>query len=197
MKKKTGTVLMIVGTVLISAALFLFVYNQWDAKRAEKEALQVVEQLKKLEEGKDSDHKEYEEDTEMKVVTIDGHDYIGYLSIPAIEQELPVMAEWSYPGLKIAPGRFYGSTYTKDLVIAGHNYAKHFSPIKWLAVGTEVDFTDMNNRVWKYKVVSIETLQPTQVEQMITKSDTDEWDLTMFTCNTGGRTRCTVRCVEQ
>lgn len=48
------------------------------------------------------------------------------------------------------------------------------------------------------KVVSIETLQPTQVEQMITKSDTDEWDLTMFTCNTGGgRTRCTVRCVEE
>lgn len=184
---------MITGTVLIGAALFLFVYNQWDAKRAEKEALWVVEQLKTLEASSDSK----KEETEMKVVTIDGHDYIGYLSIPSIELELPVMANWSYPGLKIAPGRYYGSTYTKDLVIAGHNYAKHFSPIKWLDVGTEVDFTDMNNQVWKYRVVSTETLQPAQVEQMITKSDTDEWDLTMFTCNTGGKTRCTVRCVEE
>ena len=193
MKRKKGIVLMITGTVLIGAALFLFVYNQWDAKRAEKEALWVVEQLKTLEASSDSK----KEETEMKVVTIDGHDYIGYLSIPSIELELPVMANWSYPGLKIAPGRYYGSTYTKDLVIAGHNYAKHFSPIKWLDVGTEVDFTDMNNQVWKYRVVSTETLQPAQVEQMITKSDTDEWDLTMFTCNTGGKTRCTVRCVEE
>lgn len=198
MRKKTGTVLMIIGTVLIGAALFLFAYNEWDAKRAEKEALQVVGRLKELEESNGADNQESEEaDAGMKVVTIDGHDYIGYLSIPSIELELPVMAEWSYPGLKIAPGRFYGSTYTKDLVIAGHNYAKHFSPIKWLEVGTEVDFTDMNNRVWKYKVASIETLKPEQVGQMITKSDTDEWNLTMFTCNTGGRTRCTVRCVEE
>ena len=197
MKKKTGTILMIVGTVLIGAALFLFVYNQWDAKRAEKEAFYTVEQMKEILEEYPEPVESEEEDGEMKTVAIDGHDYIGYLSIPSIDLELPVMAEWSYQGLKTAPGRFYGSTDTNDLVIAGHNYAKHFSPIKWLDIGTEVDFTDMNNRVWRYKVVSIETLQPTQVDEMITKSDTDEWDLTMFTCNTGGRTRCTVRCVVQ
>lgn len=133
----------------------------------------------------------------MKVVTIGEHDYIGYLSVPSIGLELPVMAKWSYPGLKIAPGRYYGSVYTKNLVIAGHNYAKHFSPVKWLETGAEVDFTDMNNRVWRYQVVSTETLNPSQVEKMITKSETDSWDLTLFTCNTGGRTRCTVRCMEK
>lgn len=193
--RKTGMLLMILGAVLVSAALFLFVYNQWDADRAGKQALQVVEQLKKELEEEDDPEPAY--DGTMKVVTIDGQDYIGYLSIPSIDLELPVMAEWSYPGLKIAPGRFYGSTYTQDLVIAGHNYARHFSPIKWLDVGVEVDFTDMNHQIWTYKVASVETLQPTQVKDMVTASDTDQWDLTLFTCNKGGKTRCAVRCVEE
>ena len=188
---------MIIGAILVSSALFLFAYNQWDAKRAEKEALETVNQLKKNLNQDDGENQYIDSDGDMKIVTIDGYDYIGYISIPSINLELPVMAEWSYPGLKIAPGRYYGSTYTRNLVIAGHNYAKHFSPIKWLEIGTEVDFTDMNNQIRKYKVVSVETLQPTQVKDMITKSDTNEWDLTMFTCNVGGRTRCTVRCVEE
>ena len=58
---------------------------------------------------------------------------------------LPVMQQWSYPGLKIAPGRYSGSLYTDDLVIAGHNYARHFGPLAQLTVGTEVLFVDMND----------------------------------------------------
>lgn len=41
---------------------------------------------------------------EMTTVEVEGRDYIGVLSIPAVERELPVMAQWSYAGLKIAPG---------------------------------------------------------------------------------------------
>ena len=44
-------------------------------------------------------------DAEMPVATIDGYDYIGSLSIPSIGLALPVMQQWSYPGLKITPGR--------------------------------------------------------------------------------------------
>lgn len=58
-----------------------------------------------------------------------GYEYIGYLSIPSIGLALPVMKQWSYAGLKIAPGRYSGSLYTDDLVIAGHNYNRHFSPM--------------------------------------------------------------------
>ena len=185
---------MIIGAVLVSLALFLFLYNQWDADRAEKCSAEVVQKLKEeIEAGETPD-----EDTamvkEMKTVTIDGYEYIGYLSVPALDLELPVMAEWSYPGLKIAPGRFSGSTYSRDLVIAGHNYARHFSPIKWLDPGTEIDFRDVEDHVWKYQIASTETLNPTQVKEMITKTAEDDWDLTLFTCNTGGQTRCTVRC---
>ena len=43
----------------------------------------------------------------------------------------------------------------------------------------------------------MENLQPTQIEKMTEKTeDSDNWDLTLFTCTTGGRARCAVRCVR-
>ena len=125
-----------------------------------------------------------------------GWGYIGYLSIPSIGLELPVMSEWSYAGLKVAPGRYSGSTYADNMVVCAHNYAKHFSPIKWLALGSEVYFTDMDGQRWSYEVSNVETIQPTDIDKMITASDEDAWDLTLFTCTTGGRARCAVRCTR-
>ena len=31
------------------------------------------------------------------MVELDGYEYVGYVSIPAIGIDLPVMSEWSYP----------------------------------------------------------------------------------------------------
>ena len=106
------------------------------------------------------------------------------------------MSEWSYAGLKVAPGRYSGSTYADNMVVCAHNYAKHFSPIKWLALGSEVYFTDMDGQRWSYEVSNVETIQPTDIDKMITADDQDDWDLTLFTCTTGGRARCAVRCTR-
>lgn len=118
------------------------------------------------------------------------------LSIPSIGLALPVMQQWSYPGLKIAPGRYSGSLYTDDLVIAGHNYARHFSPLTHLTVGTEVLFVDMNDNTWHYAVSDTEVLQPTQIEEMAVKTPDSNWDLTLFTCTTTGQARYALRCVR-
>ncbi|MDY4970487.1 MAG: sortase [Lachnospiraceae bacterium] len=211
MKRKTGIFCMIFGAVLVSLALSLFFYNQWDAARAERDSAEVLEQLEdqligrsedpsdsRLEGPLDSDKTAGDvfsgTDKEMREVTIDGYDYIGCISIPSVGLSLPVMSEWSYDGLRIAPGRFSGSVFTDDLVIAGHNYRRHFGPIRWLEAGMEVDFTDMDNRIWRYEVMEMETLSPIQVEDMISEKENEEWDLTLFTCTTGGQTRCAVRC---
>lgn len=60
------------------------------------------------------------------VVNIDGLDYVGIITIPAIDIQLPVINEWSYPNLKVSPCRMQGSGYTDDLVILAHNYTTHF-----------------------------------------------------------------------
>ena len=186
----------------LAGALGLLGYNQWDNGRAQKAAAQVLDQLETTLDEQEN-HLQLlvptqVDDTarEMTVTAIDGWDYIGYLSIPSIGLALPVMSEWSYPGLKIAPGRYAGSVFTDDLVICGHNYARHFSPVKRLAIGTTVQFVDMDGREWDYTVSKVETLQPTQIEEMVGKADGDDWDLTLFTCTTGGSARCAVRCTR-
>ena len=112
---------------------------------------------------------------------------------------LPVMNEWDYTRLKISPCRFTGSYYADDLVICGHNYAKHFSPIKWIDISADVYFTNVEGLTIHYIVTNRETVEPTDVELMIdnihnSTSSTMDWDMTLFTCNTGGQTRCAVRC---
>ena len=47
MKRRAGMICMILGAVLIGAALSLFLYNEWDSARAEERAEQVLEQMQK------------------------------------------------------------------------------------------------------------------------------------------------------
>lgn len=127
---------------------------------------------------------------EMPVKQIDGNDYIGIISIPAIARELPVFNEWSYPNLKTAPCRYTGTAYLDNMVICAHNYDIHFGSLKYLSYGDAVTFTDMDGNVFTYKVTEIETLDPYAIDEMTT----GDWDLTLFTCTIGGATRVTVRC---
>ena len=203
MRQKIGKICMILGALLILGALGLLAYNEWDASRADKASQEALGKLEEtlnetIEEKADSEviQPELDPEQEMTVTDIDGWGYIGCLSIPSIGLELPVMSEWSYAGLKIAPGRYSGSTYADNMVVCAHNYAKHFSPIKWLQAGAEVYFTDMDGRRWSYEVDNGETLQPTQIEKRTTVTEEDNWDLTLFTCTTGGSARCAVRCVR-
>ena len=206
MKRRAGMICMILGAVLIGVALSLFLYNEWDSARAEERAEQVLEQMQKQTEDDENVSGEQTERTEQKntladtddigekIISIDGNDYIGWLSIPSISLELPVMAQWSEEGLKTAPGRYAGSLAEDNLVIAGHNYRRHFSPIKWLEPGTEVLFTDAEERVRYYEIEETEELLPDQVDAMITRTEKDTWNLTLFTCTTSGQARCAVRC---
>ncbi len=193
MKRRIGQVLIVLGMVLIILALSLFLYNKWEARQAQDAAEEIALQL----------DEQIEANTllgagdggEMATIEIDGYDYIGTLSIPRFGLELPVMAEWSYPGLRIAPGRYQGSVWTDDLIICGHNYERHFGQLKNLESGDEITFTDVNANVFTYQVEEVVILQPTDVEKMVSQ-DSGEWDLTLFTCTIGGQTRVTVRCSQ-
>ena len=192
MRNKLGTICMILGTVLILAALSLFLWNRREAEQAgeasESILPQVVEHI--AETAAEDPAPPDPLDPTMTEAEIDGYLYIGYLSIPALGLELPVMSEWDYTRLNIAPCRYSGSTKTDDLVIAAHNFAQHFGGLSGLSGGEEVYFVDMDNVVSSYTVVAVEILPPTAVEEM-TNGD---YDLSLFTCTYGGRSRVTVRC---
>ena len=131
-----------------------------------------------------------EEDKKMTEAEIDGNLYIGYLSIPAVGIELPVISTWSYPRLKIAPCRYAGSVLGEDLVIMAHNYAAHFKPISKLEIGDDVFFMDMDGNRIHYAVVGKDVLEATAVEEMTA----GDFDLTLFSCTYDGSARITIYC---
>lgn len=206
MNKKKGSILMMGGLLLMAAALFLTCYNLWEEHRAEVSASAALEQiLPKLPEAEmpASPPEDIQEaiipdyllnpEMEMPTVETDGQAYIGVLSIPALDLELPVISEWSYPRLKIAPCRFEGSAYLDDLIIAGHNYRSHFGGLKNLRPGDEVTFTDAEGNVFRYTVAELETVGGNDLEGL----ESGEWDLTLFTCTLARTTRVVVRCVRE
>lgn len=208
--KNKGKFLIITGLLLIAAALFLTVYNLYDEVRARRSVMEIMacieadipanpstEPLEIPEEANTTALLEEVEvpdyllnpDMEMPTENINGIDYIGILRIPALELELPVISEWSYPRLKIAPCRYTGSAYQDDLIIAAHNYNSHFGNLKNLREGDTATLTDMDGNVFTYEMAELEILQPTDIEGM----DSGEWDLTLFTCTIGGSSRVTAR----
>jgi sortase A len=85
-----------------------------------------------------------------------------------------------------------GSVFTDDLIICAHNYNTHFGTIKNLHTDSEIIFTDVTGKTYRYTVINMEELPGTAVEQM-QFGDADDWDLTLFTCTLSGQTRVTVR----
>lgn len=131
-----------------------------------------------------------EEDKAMTEVEIDGYFYIGYISIPTQELDLPIMSSWSYPQLSISPCRYSGSVRGDDMVVMGHNYISHFGKLSNLQPGDVVRFTDMDGVVTEYEVVGKDLLPAAAVEEMTS----GDFDLTLFTCNYSGNSRVTIYC---
>lgn len=192
MKTKLGIVLMALGLVMIAASLVLFLSNtreqQQAAEAVEAVMPQIVEAI--LEQPDMTPVTVQHTPKQMPVVEIDGYGYIGFVGIPALELELPVMADWSYPQLKLSPCRFSGDLYTGDLVVMAHNYEHHFGSLKDLRVGDPVTFTDMDGVTFEFAVTAVDILSPMDVEEMTS----GDHDLTLFTCTYGGKSRVTIRC---
>ncbi len=198
MRKSPGILCIVIGGVLLLAALGLYGYNRYEDAQAGAEAQVVVQDLEqKLEQtvskaGSTETSADSEEmlSPELPVVMLDGYDYIGVISIPAIDIKLPVMSNWSYPKLKISPCREFGSSRTDDLVIAAHNYESHFGKLGSVSVGDNVIFTDMDGVENHYIVQKTDILQPTDVDAV----EHSGYDLVLYTCTYGGKTRVTVFC---
>ena len=206
MRRGIGILCLILGTVFLLAAGGLVVYNQEESRSAMESSHEVLTVMKpQMELPTDSyddresveysDYVDYvdvfdQEAKEMTVKEIDGQEYIGYLSIPVLELELPVISEWDYDRLKIAPCRQYGSTKTDDLVIAAHNYASHFGRLAQLRTGDLLTFTDMDAETILYGVVTVDVLEPTAVNTVKDR----EFDLVLYTCTYGGENRVAVFC---
>ena len=207
-KNRLGRFFTGAGLILVASAVLLLMYNLWDSRRAEESQEEILAEYlsenKKASEvpsdpdGEAADSQDIPDymldpDMEMPEFTLSSLgdiSCIGILEIPALDLQLPVISEWSYPALRLAPCRYTGSAYKGDLVIAAHNYQSHFGRLKTLSTGSEVIFTDAVGNRFVYQVAVIEALTPWSVEDMTS----GEWPLSLFTCTLDSQNRVTVRC---
>lgn len=131
-------------------------------------------------------------ETEPIIVLCEGRECIGILSIPVLGLELPVLAEESATNFKLAPCRYSGTAAGGDLIVAAHNYRSHFGTLSALAADDQIIFTDALGQSYVYAVQQTEILDGYAVRQMHAGA-AEEWDLTLFTCTLGGKSRVTVR----
>ena len=207
MKRKLGIVCMILGIGLVLGAVYLSMFNQQEDASAQKssesvmpvliqqiqentkETLPASDTMPELELYKPVDLLT-EEEKKMTELVIDGIPYIGYLSIPKLNLDLPIISTWNYQRLNVAPCRYVGTVRGENLVLMAHNYTSHFGQISQLEAGDTITFTDMDGEITCYEVVGEDVLDSTAVEEMTA----GVFDLTLFTCTYGGKYRITVYC---
>ena len=187
-----GKLFIIVGVFLILISLTMTFYNKYEDLNAGKQARAALDVFKNevVVQNHIVESLTTEEVKEMKTVNINGDDFIGTITIPSINLELPVMSEYSYSRLKKAPCRYYGNLFTNDLIICAHAYETFFANLIKLKQNDLIFFTDVDGNNYAYKVLEIEILKPTDVDKMVN----NEFDLTLYTCTSDNMNRVTVRC---
>lgn len=193
-KKKTiksGIILMTLGLLFITAAGGLFAFNIITDKKAGEAADKIYKSVMETREAEKSDSESGSVPDSERVVVLDGVNYIGIISIPSYNINLPVQSDWSLGKLKKSPCRYSGNVTDGSLIICAHNYQSHFGKLKYIQKGELINYTDMSGNTYTYAVSEIETLGGYDVEGMKQEGD---WDLTLFTCNYSGRQRITLRC---
>lgn len=188
---KKSRIWIITGIILLFGAFGLTIHNYYEDYQAKNNAADAVQKLAHVMKRENIGLLyKMNPDIEMPTKTINGIKYIGVLEVPKLSLQLPVMSHWSPDGLKIAPGRYKGSVYKRNIIIAGHNYRSHFSRLKTLDIGSKIWFIDLEGNRFEYKVSDIEIIKGTDVKQM----EKGKWDMTLFTCTYGGQNRMALRC---
>ncbi len=182
------------GTCILIALIFL-THNVTEDYKVNESTKKIVSELKESVENDSNQQNRYIDNPkmEMPIKQINGYDYIGYLRIKKLSLDLPIMNEWSYPLIRISPARFKGSIYENNMIILAHNYKAHFGYLYKLDRGDMVEFVDMDNNHFIYKVEEVEKINGDKMEELLS----GVWDLTLFTCTLGGKSRVVVRCKIQ
>lgn len=203
--------LILLGAVLICAAVVLMVSGAFDSLRAQAASSAVLLTLDQrrpesyavdspsgLERIGDSGvmapqnpvASEQDSDQGMPIERIGEYDYVGSIAIPTLGIYLPVAAQTNDARLRISPCLYSGSYLTDDLVICGEGYSSHFGSLGSVGIRDEVRFVAADGAMYRYVVSNVETDKLDDMGSIM-----DDWDLTIFTFNADG-TCCVVRCIR-
>ena len=196
--QKRGLVLLLAGLLLAGAALAIHLLQRQEDILAGQNAQMLLRQLElsrvelpgaDVPPGQEVETETTPEPSAMPEKEYRGYRMIGSIQVPALGVHLPVMSSWSEKLLKLAPCRYLGSLPEPGMIIMGHNYKSHFTPLHKAEIGDEVIFEDVEGKIYRFTVDAIEILHRSEGERL--ESD---YPLTLFTCTPGGTERRVIRC---
>ena len=199
MRRKLGILLMALGLAMLAASVGLVAWNQQEANQAEAASAELQRSLSeaialyRTEEPTAPTLPDPSAKPEMKAIEVNGRLCVGFVAIPKLKLELPVLAKCTDENLKTSPCLYSGTTMEDDLVLAAHNYRRHFGPIRRLKPGDQVYFVDAEGGTICYQVAAVDAVPPTAVEEVCS----GQFDMTLVTCTYGGTTRLVVYCDRQ
>ena len=122
MRKGFGICCIALGICCLIASVGFIAYNHWEEENAQDTSKNILQDVRENildntsvestpEKSNRDESVEILGDITQQMLTtqVDGYDCIGVLSIPVLELELPVLTDWSYTKLKIAPCHYFGS----------------------------------------------------------------------------------------
>lgn len=193
---KRGICLVGLGLCLVLASLGIHLAQKQKDTLAGENATVLLQQLERSRSKPKVtlSRKEAEEETvtEMPEAEYLGYSMIGTVRVPSVGIFLPILSSWSYELLDVAPCRYSGSIPEENMILMGHNYRSHFTPLHQVKVGAEVEFEDVNGEIYRYTVAEIQFVYKNDVEKLAS-----DYPLTLFTCTAGGQNRVLVRCESQ
>lgn len=211
MNKKTGILFVAVGAVLLLAALLFWIFCENEDNAAGESAAAILAGLREQMDDPDTDGPQSADGessaavsdgtethgvheiplvTAPKVITVEGYDCIGYIDMPTVGITLPVLADWDDERLDTAPCRHFGSAEDDDLVIAGHNFKRHFGYLSDLERGDRVSFFDVYGTEHAYTVTGVAHI----MDDDVTAVQNSGHDLVLYTCTFVGDVRVAVFC---
>lgn len=179
------------GLACLAASLYLYWESQQEETQAHTASLTIAEQIQQTISAQTESAAQGLTTTSDTATTatatieVDGQPYLGILSLPQLNLELPVAALYSDAKLRETPCVFTGNLSEGNLVIAAHNYTAHFAAIDQLQPGDEITLLDGSATLHTFSVIGQEIIDGSDVDALYD----GDWDLTLFTCLYGDNSK--------
>lgn len=138
----------------------------------------------------------------QKYTAKDGTEYytIATITIPKLGITYPVLSDWNYDLLKVAPCRFHGPENPNEVgnfCIIGHNYRndKFFSKLDTLDKMDVIQIQDMTGRTVEYAIYEKYVVDPNDVS-CTSQLTNGRKEITLITCYNSGKQRTIIKATE-
>lgn len=178
-RNKLTYILIVLGVLLIAAAIITMAVTMISQNQAAKRASEIADDLYALMPDVKNSAPDGRGNVTMSMIEIEGANYVGVIDVPLYNASLPIYGMWETSKVDRFPCRYMGSMYDGSLIIGGSDHEGQFDFLKLISEGETVYVTDTTGARYHYVVSYIEITKDVSTEHLTA----EESDLVLFARN--------------